>query len=129
MTTPTSDISGLTAGFNVRGGCGRRRSEDARNATRKATQALLGDAREVAGDEHLDLELGPRCLVQRAAGRAVRRGQSLGQEPVAILGRVPDRDGLFPPEHGQAAAFGRDGAGASYLLIDQLVLLVGAVGV
>ena len=64
MDTRMSNISGLTVRFNVRARCGRRRSDDARNATEKATHALLGDAREVAGDEHLDLELSARCLVQ-----------------------------------------------------------------
>src|SRR5262249_1067963 len=59
----------------------------------EATPPLLGDASEVAGDEHLDLELGARCLIQRAADRAVRRGQSLREEPIAMLGRIPDRDG------------------------------------
>ncbi|MFL5889276.1 MAG: hypothetical protein ACJ76M_09345 [Solirubrobacteraceae bacterium] len=55
-------------------------------------------AGEVAGDEHLDVELRARDLVQREAGRLVGGAQSLGEETVALLGRVPDGDGSLPAE-------------------------------
>ena len=59
---------------------------------------LRHHAGEVAGDKGLDVELRVRDLVQGEADRLVGRAQSLGEETVALLGRVPDGDGSRPAE-------------------------------
>jgi len=59
---------------------------------------LLPDADEVAGDEHVDFELRSLGLVERAADRLIGGAHPLGEETVALLRRIPDRDRPLPAE-------------------------------
>ena len=98
MDVPTEDTpfpwtpgrrtsAGLTVGLNVRGWLRAPTQRRRPQATEKAAHALLGDARKVAGDEHVNVELRAGDLVQRAAhrpgrpGPAARRGS--GRDPQA----------------------------------------------